>query len=46
VILGGGVSKEWQKFMPYLKLRSKILPAQLFNQAGMIGAALYAHEKS
>ncbi len=44
VILGGGVSKEWQKFMPYLKLRAKILPAQLFNQAGMIGAALYAHE--
>lgn len=46
VILGGGVSKEWQKFVPYLKLRAKILPAQLFNQAGMIGAALYAFEKS
>jgi polyphosphate glucokinase len=46
VILGGGVSKEWQKFMPYLKLRAKILPAQLLNQAGMIGAALYADEKS
>ena len=46
VILGGGVSKEWQKFMPFLKLRAKILPAQLLNQAGMIGAALYADEKS
>ncbi len=46
VVLGGGVSKEWQKFVPYLKLRAKILPAQLFNQAGMIGAALYAHEMS
>ncbi len=46
VILGGGVSKEWQKFMPYLKLRAKILPAQLLNQAGMIGAALYANEMS
>jgi polyphosphate glucokinase len=46
VVLGGGVSKEWQKFTPFLKLRAKILPAQLLNQAGMIGAALYAHEKS
>ncbi len=46
VILGGGVSKEWQKFVPFLNLRAKILPAQLFNQAGMIGAALYAHEMS
>ena len=46
VILGGGVSKEWQKFTPYLKLRAKILPAQLLNQAGMIGAALYAAEMS
>ena len=46
VILGGGVSKEWQKFMPFLKLRAKILPAQLLNQAGMIGAAWYADEQS
>jgi polyphosphate glucokinase len=46
VVLGGGISKEWQKFTPFLKLRAKILPAQLLNQAGMIGAALYADEKS
>ncbi len=46
IILGGGVSKDWQKFMPYLKVRAKLLPAQLFNQAGMIGAALYADEMS
>jgi polyphosphate glucokinase len=46
VVLGGGVSKEWRKFLPFLKLRAKILPAQLLNQAGMIGAALYADEKA
>lgn len=46
VVLGGGVSKEWRKFLPFLKLRAKILPAQLLNTAGMIGAALYADGKS
>jgi polyphosphate glucokinase len=46
VVLGGGVSREWHKFLPFLKLRAKILPAQLLNQAGMIGAAIYAYENS
>ncbi len=46
VVLGGGVSKEWQNFLPYLKLRAKIVPAKLLNQAGIIGAAIYASEKS
>jgi polyphosphate glucokinase len=44
-IIGGGVSKDWEKFFPYLTLRAKTLPAKLLNQAGIVGAALYAYEK-
>lgn len=41
-ILGGGTSKLANKFMPYLKLKAEVLPARLLNQAGIVGAALYA----
>lgn len=46
IIIGGGVSKEWRKFMPFIKLRVEVLPARLLNQAGIIGAALYANQFS
>jgi polyphosphate glucokinase len=42
VIVGGGVSKEPEKFMPLLESRAKIVPATLANAAGIIGAALSA----
>jgi len=42
IIVGGGVSKYADEFLPLLKLRTKILPAQLQNQAGIIGAAVFA----
>lgn len=41
-ILGGGISKSADEFLPYLKTRARILPAELQNQAGIIGAAVYA----
>ncbi len=40
IIVGGGISKDYKKFFPYLKLETKIVPAQLRNQAGIVGAAL------
>ena len=43
-IIGGGVSKRYEKFFPYLNTRAEIVPAQLFNDAGIIGAALVAKE--
>jgi polyphosphate glucokinase len=46
IVLGGGVSKDWESFMPFIRLRSKIVPAKLLNQAGIIGAAIYAWDKS
>jgi polyphosphate glucokinase len=39
-IIGGGISKESEKFLPLLTITTPIVPAQLRNQAGIIGAAL------
>ena len=41
-IIGGGVSKRDQKFFPYLKCKTEVLPAQLRNRAGIVGAAVAA----
>jgi polyphosphate glucokinase len=43
-IIGGGVSKKHEKFLPLLKLRTPVVPAQLFNDAGIVGAALAAKD--
>ena len=43
-IVGGGVSKEYQRFLPLLKLKTKIIPAELRNSAGIIGAAALAYK--
>jgi polyphosphate glucokinase len=46
IILGGGVSKKFSQFAPYLHLRAEVIPAQLLNDAGIIGAALAARSLS
>ncbi len=38
-VVGGGVSKKSREFLPLLDLRTPIVPAQLRNKAGIIGAA-------
>lgn len=43
-IIGGGVSKKHEEFMPLLELNTPIVPAQLLNDAGIVGAALAARE--
>ena len=43
-VVGGGVSKKADKFLPLLDLSTPIVPAALFNDAGIIGAALLAAE--
>ena len=45
IIVGGGISKKADKFLPQLKLRTPIVPAVLQNRAGIIGAACLAVEK-
>lgn len=41
-IVGGGVSKEADQFLPLLDLRTPIVPAELRNNAGILGAAWLA----
>ncbi len=41
-IIGGGVSKKHALFLPFLHTQAEIVPAQLLNDAGIIGAALAA----
>ena len=44
IILGGGVSKNADKFIPRLNRRSPVVAAELRNDAGIIGAAIVAAE--
>ena len=44
IIVGGGVSKKFEKFSKYLHINAEIQPAQLKNEAGIIGAAIAASE--
>ena len=44
-VVGGGVSKEHEFFLPLLNLKTPIVPAELKNAAGIIGAAALAHKK-
>jgi len=41
-VVGGGVSKKADEFLPLLDLETEIVPATLRNRAGIVGAALYA----
>ncbi len=39
IILGGGVSKDWDQYKEYIELETPVVPAGLQNHAGIIGAA-------
>lgn len=41
-IVGGGVSKKHERFLPLLETRAQVVPAQLLNDAGIVGAAMAA----
>lgn len=45
-IIGGGVSKNADKFLPRLTVRAEVVPAALRNEAGIIGAAIAAIEQA
>lgn len=45
IILGGGISKKYDKFKQYLCTDVKIKVAKFKNNAGIIGAAMYAGKK-
>ncbi len=44
IVIGGGVSKKADKFLPMVKVRTRVVPATLQNEAGIVGAAMVAVE--
>jgi polyphosphate glucokinase len=44
IVVGGGVSRKADKFIPLLELNAEIVPAKLQNQAGIVGAAWLAND--
>lgn len=42
ILLGGGTSKDFEEFKKYIKLDTPVIPAELQNHAGIIGAAAAA----
>jgi polyphosphate glucokinase len=45
-VVGGGVSRKSDKFLPLLKLRTPIVAATLHNEAGIVGASILAYERA
>lgn len=45
-IIGGGVSKKMDLFQEAITVNAKVVPATLRNQAGIIGAACYAADRT
>jgi polyphosphate glucokinase len=43
-IVGGGVSKRHDRFVPRLTTHAEVVPARLLNEAGIVGAALAAQK--
>jgi polyphosphate glucokinase len=44
IVIGGGVSKKSSKYLPLIDVRTPLVPAQLLNDGGIIGAAVLARE--
>lgn len=45
ILLGGGTSKDFEEFKEYITIETPVLPAELQNHAGIIGAAAAAMHK-
>ena len=45
IILGGGISKKYDDFKEHLTTEVTVKVAEFKNNAGIIGAAMYAHQK-
>jgi polyphosphate glucokinase len=45
IVIGGGISKNSDKFIPKLKLNAQVVPAKLLNTAGIVGAAWLAEDR-
>src|SRR5919112_2617354 len=45
IVIGGGVSKDSEKFLPKIKVHAEMVPAKLLNTAGIVGAAWLAADR-
>ncbi|MDQ3739222.1 MAG: ROK family protein [Actinomycetota bacterium] len=45
IVIGGGVSKRAEKWLPHLSTSTEVAVARLFNTAGIVGAALARHDE-
>ena len=45
IIIGGGVSKKMNKFKDYITIKTPLKAAELKNNAGIIGAAIFAKKQ-
>jgi polyphosphate glucokinase len=45
IVIGGGVSAKHRKFFKYVKPRVRMVPAEFLNEAGIVGAALWAERE-
>ena len=43
-LIGGGISRKFEKWGPHLDIETPVMPAQLRNRAGIVGAAMAAVE--
>lgn len=46
IVLGGGISRRWEKWAHYLTVDVEVVPAALRNEAGIVGAAVLAARHS
>lgn len=44
-IVGGGASKKPDKWLPHIDVATPVLPAEMANNSGIVGAALAAHDR-
>jgi polyphosphate glucokinase len=42
IIIGGGVSKKSDRYLPAIHVDTEVVPARLLNNAGIVGAAMFA----
>jgi polyphosphate glucokinase len=45
IIIGGGVSKKINKFREYITIKTPVKAAELKNNAGIVGAAIFAKKQ-
>ncbi|TWS20109.1 ROK family protein [Tsukamurella asaccharolytica] len=45
IIVGGGVSRKADKWVPLLEVRTPVIPAELQNTAGIVGAAMASRHR-